>query len=118
MENLLPLFEWCGAERERLVKRRTALIGGGIATGENYGNGWVDTTLRDLLRVIDHIAELDVLLADYDIARADAQNQQLVRKENDRIAQLARIKQEIVTPVSCASFDWVPPTSDATYGES
>jgi hypothetical protein len=28
MENLLPLFEWCGAEREKLVKRRAALIGG------------------------------------------------------------------------------------------
>jgi hypothetical protein len=64
VENLLAVIEWCRAERERLDGQRKALTGARIATGENDGNGWVDTSLRDLLRVMDSIAELDILLGD------------------------------------------------------
>lgn len=66
MENLLPLVEWCRTERARLNRQRKALGGARIASGENHGNGWVDTSLRDLLRVMDNIDELDILLDDYD----------------------------------------------------
>ena len=66
MENLLPFVEWCRTERARLNRQRKALGGARIAIGENHGNGWVDTSLRDLLRVMDNIAELDILLDDYD----------------------------------------------------
>lgn len=71
MENLLPFVEWCRVERKRLDRQRKALGGARIATGENDGHGWVDTSLRDILRVMDNIAELDILLDDYDKERPD-----------------------------------------------
>ena len=66
MENLLPFVEWCRTERARLNRKRKELNAGRIATGENDGSGWVDMSLRDLLRVMDSIAELDILLDEHD----------------------------------------------------
>jgi hypothetical protein len=60
-----------GQSEKRLNRQRRALGGGRIATGENDGNGWVDTSLRDIQRVMDKIAELDILLDDYDKKRPD-----------------------------------------------
>jgi hypothetical protein len=44
VENLLAVVEWCRAERQRLDGQRKDLTGARIATGENDGNGWVDTS--------------------------------------------------------------------------
>jgi len=69
--NLLAFVEWCRAERQRLDGQRKVLTGAMIATGENDGSGWVDMSFRDLLRVMDSIAELDILLDDHDGAPPD-----------------------------------------------
>jgi hypothetical protein len=65
-EGLINLLGWCKRERESLQMQREMLQSGKFMIFKDEGSGQVDASPDSIARIIANIAELDLILADYD----------------------------------------------------
>ena len=71
-EGLINLVGWCKRERESLQMQREMLQSGKFRLFRDEGSGQVDVSSESVARITANIAELDLILADYD-ARTSSQ---------------------------------------------
>jgi hypothetical protein len=71
-EGLIDLVGWCKRERESLQMQREMLQSGKFRLFRDEGSGQVDVSSESIGRITANIAELDLILADYD-ARTSSQ---------------------------------------------
>jgi hypothetical protein len=71
-EGLIDLVGWCKRERESLQMQREMLQSGKFRLFRDEGSGQVDVSSESIARITANIAELDLILADYD-ARTSSQ---------------------------------------------
>ena len=70
-KGLINLFGWCKRERESLQMRREMLQSGKSRLFKDEGSGRVDVS-SESTRITANIAELDLILADYDVWTSQA----------------------------------------------
>jgi hypothetical protein len=71
-EGLINLLGWCKRERESLQMQREMLQSGKFRLFKDEGSGHVDVSSESIARIAAHIAELDLILADYDVRSSAA----------------------------------------------
>ena len=65
-DGLINLVGWCKRERESLVMQREMLQSGRFRIFNVEGTEHIDTTPDSIERIKANIAELDLILADYE----------------------------------------------------
>lgn len=65
-EGLINLVGWCKRERESLVMQREMLQSGKFRLFNVEGGRQVDTSSESIARITANIAELDLILKDYE----------------------------------------------------
>jgi hypothetical protein len=63
----LRSIKWCAEERGRLITQRDALRDGRLSIRENRGGRWVDLTIEGLALAMRNVAELDAMLAHFEV---------------------------------------------------
>jgi hypothetical protein len=63
------ILDWCKRERSSREKQLDLLTRGEVRTGEDVGQGWVDTTAQTIKMARRSIAELSTAIASYERAR-------------------------------------------------
>jgi hypothetical protein len=71
-EGLINLFGWCKRERESLQMQLEMLQSGKFRLFKDEGSGQVDVSSESIARITANIAELDLILADYDVRSSHA----------------------------------------------
>jgi len=71
-EGLINLLGWCKRERESLQMQREMLRSGKFRIFKDEGSGQIDVSPDSIARITANIAELDLILADYDVRSSDA----------------------------------------------
>ena len=66
-EGLINLLGWSRRERERLQMQREMLQSGKFKILKNEGSGPIDVSSQNIAQITANIAELDLILADYDV---------------------------------------------------
>ena len=69
-EGLINLLGWSRRERERLQMQREMLQSGKFKILKDEGSGPIDVSSQNIAQITANIAELDLILADYDIRAA------------------------------------------------
>jgi hypothetical protein len=69
---LINLLGWCKRERESLQMQREMLQSGKFRIFRDEGSGQTDESPEIIARITANIAELDLILADFDVRSADA----------------------------------------------
>lgn len=65
-EELVDLRAWCKRQREYLQMRREMLHSGTFRIVRQDGSTAIDESKQSIDRITNNIAELDLILADYD----------------------------------------------------
>ena len=66
-EALINLLGWSRRARESLQMQREMLQSGKFRIFKDEGSGQIDVTSESIARITANIAELDMILADYDV---------------------------------------------------
>ena len=66
-EVLINLLGWSRRARESLQMQREMLQSGKFRIFKDEGSGQIDVTAESIARITANIAELDLILADYDV---------------------------------------------------
>jgi hypothetical protein len=66
-EGLINLLGWSRRERERLQMQREMLQSGKFKILKDEGSGPIDVSSQSIAQITANIAELDLILADYDV---------------------------------------------------
>ena len=66
-EGLINLLGWSRRERERLQMQREMLQSGKFKILKDEGSGPIDVSSQNIAQITANIAELDLILADYDV---------------------------------------------------
>ena len=66
-EGLINLLGWCGHQRESLQMQREMLQSGKFRILKDEGSGSIDVSSQNIAQITATIAELDLILADYDV---------------------------------------------------
>jgi hypothetical protein len=67
-EGLINLLGWSRRERERLQMQREMLQSGKFKLLKDEGSGPIDVSSQNIVQITANIAELDLILADYDVS--------------------------------------------------
>ena len=65
-DGLINLVGWCKRERESLQMQREMLKSGKFRIFKDEGSGQVDVSSESIEQITTNIAELDLILKDYD----------------------------------------------------
>ena len=68
-EGLTNLLGWSRRERERLQMQREMLQSGKFKILKDEGSGPIDVSSQNIAQIMANIAELDLILANYDVSR-------------------------------------------------
>jgi hypothetical protein len=71
-DGLINLLGWCKRERESLQMQREMLQSGKFRIFKDEGSGQVDVSSESIARITANMAELDLILADYDARSSHA----------------------------------------------
>jgi hypothetical protein len=71
-EELINLLGWCKREQESLQMQREMLRSGKFRLFKDEGSGQVDVSSESIARITTNLAELHLILADYDVRSSHA----------------------------------------------
>jgi hypothetical protein len=84
-EGLINLLGWSRRERERLQMQREMLQSGKFKILKDEGSGPIDVSSQSIAQITANIAELDLILADYDVRLSASRSLQIdqLKASND-----------------------------------